>query len=58
MTISALTYLLCWGPLEVVDCAIEAHFVANVWPGNLPRVAVLQPDVWNLLLEALVQCLQ
>ena len=52
------TYLLSRCPLEVFYFAVEANPVTNGWASNFPGVAVLKPDVWNLLLETLLQCLQ
>lgn len=52
-------HCLSRGPLEVVDAAIEANFEGDVWAGDLPGVAVAQPDVRQLQLVALlINCLQ
>ncbi len=52
--IKSATYCLARGPLEVVDAAIEANLEGDVRAGNLPGVAVAQPDVGQLLLVALL----
>lgn len=49
-----MAYLLLRSPLEVVYSSIEANPVTDVWACNLPWVAVLEPDVWHLLLKAFV----
>jgi len=49
-----MAYLLLRSPLEVVYRSIEANPIANIWACNLPWVAVLEPDVWHLLLKAFV----
>jgi len=51
---TAMAYLLLRSPLEVVYSSIEANPIANIWACNLPWVAVLEPDVWHLLLKAFV----
>ncbi len=51
---TAMAYLLLRSPLEVVYSSIEANPVTDVWASNLPWVAILEPDVWHLLLKAFV----
>ena len=51
---TAIAYLLLRSPLEVVYSSIEANPVTDVWACNLPRVAILEPDVWHLLLKAFI----
>jgi len=51
---TAMAYLLLRSPLEVVYSSIEANPVTDVWACNLPWVAILEPDVWHLLLKAFV----
>lgn len=49
----SVTHLLGRGPLEVVDGAVEADIVGDLWACNLPGVAIAEPDVWQLLLVSL-----
>ena len=46
-------YLLPGGPLVLVNRSIEADAVLNAGTLDLPRVPILEPDVWHLRLKAL-----
>ena len=51
------THHFLWGPLEVVDGAIEANLVLDLRTADFPWISVCEPNVGQLLLQALVQSL-